>query len=531
MTQQPAMPLPVEALERRARKLATLLGVGRALSKELSLDSLLKLITTRASEVLDCDRCILFLLDRDRDELWCRASDDLKSGVIRLPVSEGIEGYVARTGEVVNTAEACSDPRFSPALDGQTEYRTRELLCVPVREPDGDVAGVLEVLNSREGPFTAEDEEFLGILAAQAAVALRNARLFEQLAALKDYNESILQSMSTAVVTIGPREDVETMNPASHRVFGLPDGVVWKGAPADRLLNAPANATLRAAVSAVRASGREYTGYDLAFEQPAGALVRLNVRVLPFGDTGGRAAGTVLIADELSDEQRLIGVLGRYMERQVIERLLAEGDHNFPRTARQRVAVLFSDIRSYTLISERASAEGIVAMLNDYFSRMGAQIYKHEGMLDKFIGDAIMAVFGAPVAREDDALQAVRAAMAMRRELWRYNEERASSGQPPIEIGIGVCAGDAVVGNIGSGDRLDYTVVGDVVNLASRLEGMTKDYACKILFNRPVYESVKAHVPCVGLGVCEVRGREEPVEIFGIRDDDIDREWGIGTRE
>jgi class 3 adenylate cyclase len=185
---------------------------------------------------------------------------------------------------------------------------------------------------------------------------------------------------------------------------------------------------------------------------------------------------------------------------------------------RSTITVLFSDIRSFTTLSEESSADEIVSMLNEYFSRMIEPIYRYDGIVDKFIGDAIMAFFGAPVPMETDALCAVQSAIEMRYALRRYNRFRAAYGQKPIEIGIGITKGEAITGNIGSSERSNYTVIGDTVNVASRLEGLTKEYDCKILFNEAVYLEVKDTIDCVDLGMAKVKGKGESLHIYGVRD-------------
>src|SRR5262249_5915378 len=137
-------------------------------------------------------------------------------------------------------------------------------------------------------------------------------------------------------------------------------------------------------------------------------------------------------------------------------------------------------------------------------------------MVDKLIGDAMMAVFGAPISRKDDAERAVMAALEMRRALKKYNRYREAQGQPPIEIGIGITKGEAITGNIGSERRMDYTVIGDTVNVAARLEGMTKNYECKILINEPVYQDVKHKIACVDLGHAQIKGKGGAIHIYGV---------------
>ena len=224
----------------------------------------------------------------------------------------------------------------------------------------------------------------------------------------------------------------------------------------------------------------------------------------------------VIVADDITQEQRLMSTLCRYVTRQVAEQVMKDRDKLKLGGNRSLVTVLFSDIRDFTTISERSSAEEVVSLLNAYFSRMLEPIFSFEGTLDKFIGDAIMAVFGAPVFRDDDAERAVRAAIAMRRALRAYNRERAAQGLPPIGNGIGITKGEAISGNIGSLQRMDYTVIGDTVNVASRLEGLTKNYPYKILINEDVYLEVKDKIPCVDLGLAHVKGKEGDVHIYGV---------------
>src|SRR5260370_33780775 len=152
-------------------------------------------------------------------------------------------------------------------------------------------------------------------------------------------------------------------------------------------------------------------------------------------------------------------------------------------------------------------------------------IFKYDGMLDKFIGDARTALFGAPVPRDDDAVCAVMAAMEMREALRRFNRYRSFQGHAPIEIGIGITKGEVISGNIGSEQRMNYTVIGDTVNVASRVEGLTKNYECKVLINETVYMEVRDKVACIDLGFAQVKGKGDTVHIYGIPDPAAQRRY------
>jgi adenylate cyclase len=182
------------------------------------------------------------------------------------------------------------------------------------------------------------------------------------------------------------------------------------------------------------------------------------------------------------------------------------------------VTVLFSDLRNFTALSERRSAHDTVSLLNTYFTQMSAAIEAHGGVVDKYLGDGIMALFGAPVESEDHAGNAVMAALAMQSALVRMNRDLAARGMPPLTMGIGINSGVAVAGNLGSPERLNYTVIGDSVNLAARLEGLTKrlggDEA--IVISAETLKLSRRNFRVRPLGARAVRGKADPVEVYAV---------------
>jgi len=183
-----------------------------------------------------------------------------------------------------------------------------------------------------------------------------------------------------------------------------------------------------------------------------------------------------------------------------------------------RTTVMFSDIRGFTPITEQLGAQGTVSFLNEYFTLMVDIITKEEGMLDKFIGDAIMAAFGLPMPHDDDEDRAVRASIKMIQACWKYSAERIAKGFVQVDMGIGLNTDMVVSGNIGSAKRMDYTLIGDGVNLASRLESACKQYGAHILISEYTVKRLKGTYRTREIDRVVVKGKTKPVAIFEIVD-------------
>lgn len=216
-----------------------------------------------------------------------------------------------------------------------------------------------------------------------------------------------------------------------------------------------------------------------------------------------------------AESLRVKGVLSRYVSAQVAEAVLQE-DMALGAGQRRRVSLMFSDIRDFTRLSERMEPEEVLQLLNTYFGRMVGALFAHDGTLDKYMGDGLMAVFGAPVATEDHAWQAVQAAVQMRSELLELNRERAAAGLVPLAIGIGIHTGECIIGNLGTPQRSDYTAIGDVVNTASRIEGLTKLHGIDILLSADTFAEVQDRVVARRLPEATVRGKTAPLGLYAL---------------
>src|SRR5439155_1421600 len=195
-------------------------------------------------------------------------------------------------------------------------------------------------------------------------------------------------------------------------------------------------------------------------------------------------------------------------------RILRPGEEEVLGGIESVATVLFSDIRSFTTLAEQLGAHPTVTLLNDYFGRMVDCISQQGGMLDKFIGDAIMAVFGLPVPGEEDEDRALRAAIAMIRSLWEWNREREQRGEPTLDMGVGRNTDSVVAGNIGSPKRMDYTIIGDGVNLASRLESACKHYGGRIILSEFTHAKLKGVYRLREIDRVIVKGKTKPVAVF-----------------
>lgn len=207
--------------------------------------------------------------------------------------------------------------------------------------------------------------------------------------------------------------------------------------------------------------------------------------------------------------------LSRYVSKEVADEILAHETAR-PKAIRREVTVLFCDVRGFTSLSERLDPEAVVALLNDYFDAVVAPILDHGGMVDKYMGDGIMAVFGAPLAYPDHALRAFRAALDMRRALEWFNVRQRDRQGPELAIGIGLHTGECIVGDIGGRDRLDYTAIGDTVNTASRLESATKTVGADLLLSAATRRALPDDVETDPPVAIEVKGKAEPLEVYPV---------------
>ncbi|KAB8330342.1 GAF domain-containing protein [Scytonema tolypothrichoides VB-61278] len=561
---------------RNQRGATALLRATQTLGQSLDLEATLQIVMEQARILMQADRSTLFLYRKEMAELWTKvASADGKTTMeIRMPSNKGIAGYVASTGLALNIPDAYKDPRFDPTTDQKTGYLTRNILCLPVFNSANELIGVTQLINKHQGSFfTASDEEFMRAFNIQAGIALENARLFENVLLEKQHQKDILQSLSDAVISTDLEGRIVTINGSALQLLGCPireanaknnqylweqnliGRLVWEVVPIDNLQLRLQDSLKTGAKHYVPEqtltvglyvetlylkSGQDASVYILAvrdrtnpnifipWNQPLTDRLALldadnvqkiersiNLTVNPLTNPEGGVRGGLVVLEDISQEKRMKTTMYRYLTPRVAEQVMALGEDALMVGERKDVTILFSDIRGYTTLTENLGAAEVVSLLNQYFETMVEAVFNHEGTLDKFIGDALMAVFGAPLPlTENHAWRAIQSALEMRQRLTEFNQGRLIQKKPQIHVGIGISSGEVVSGNIGSRRRMDYTVIGDGVNLSSRLEGVTKEYGCDIILSEFTYELCRELIWVRELDKIRVKGKHQAVNIY-----------------
>jgi adenylate cyclase len=504
----------VERMKQFRRKEMEFFDVVSDVTAEIDLGALLQKVMSEATRMLGAERATLFLNDEKTGELFSKVGLGLEATEIRLPNHLGIAGAVFSFRQTINIPYAYADLRFNPAFDKKTGFFTRSILCVPVINKDGKIIGVTQVLNKRSGSFTAEDESRLKAFTAQVSIALENAKLFDDVQNMKNYSESMLESMSNGVITLNEEGRIVTCNTAGLRILRIGADEILRRAAGDFFVGD--NAWILQKIHHVEETGRQEVIMDaevLLQEK----RISVNVTILPLVSTVGKKLGSMLVIDDITSEKRMKSTMSRYMDPGLADQILNGGQEILGGKS-TNATVLFSDIRGFTTLTEELGAQGTVLLLNEYFTIMVDCLQREGGMLDKFIGDAIMAAFGVPIPHDDDEDRAVRAAIGMIRALKRWNCQRAAEGKRPVGTGIGLNTDTVVSGNIGSPKRMDYTLIGDGVNLASRLEGLCKQYHASILISENTYRRLKGTYRIREVDRVQVKGKTQSIGVYEILD-------------
>ncbi|MEG4106510.1 GAF domain-containing protein [Microcoleus sp. S13_C5] len=537
------------AATQRQRAATALMNAVNALSQSsLDLEDTLKRVMDQAKELMNADRSTLWLIDEDKDELWTKipTADSVKE--LRIPRTAGFAGIVAESGEpLLIPFDVYNDPRAetSKKTDQQTDYRTCSMLCMPVFNADHKLIGVTQLVNKKKqgeyppynpedwphapeqwkASFNRNDLQFMEAFNIQAGVALQNAKLFAEVKQQEQRQKDMLHALTNGVISTDKKGNIVATNPSAKKLLGVSDAELAEGQSLRELIKLEKGDFTKwfdASLSPEGDKDRQqyYPDQVLLSCEAKSQSINLSINSMTDATDPSKVNGALVVMEDISKEKQVKNLMYRYMTPEVAEALLASGDDGLG-GKRKNVSVLFSDIRSYTTLTEKLQAEQVVVMLNKYFEVMVDVVFEYGGTLDKYIGDALMAVFGSPAPLEDHAWCAMQTAVKMREKLILFNQERMANEELPISIGMGVHSDEVVSGNIGSSKRMELTSIGDGVNLASRLEGASKQYGTDLIISDNTYRDYADRLYVRELDFITVKGKSEPVivyELVGIRE-------------
>lgn len=489
--------------------IATLLRVSSSINSELDLSSLIKMIITKASEITHSDRSSFFLLDREEDVLWTKFGEGLGSHIIKT--SKGLAYRVAKSKQPLIENNPYGNPLFDQSVDQEMGYTTRSIISIPVFNATRDVIGVIQSMNKQDGEFTMQDLFILNGFASQISVAIQNSTLFEEISTIKNYLDILFENLDNGILTIDKDGRVKTVNRRCCEILGVPTEQLIGQHYRDLATRhydffAYSDHTLK--------HGEKFEKQNIETFNTHNKKLVLNFNSLPMKNQEGDNMGVINVIHDITSEERVKENLTRYLPQHVISEIIHNEDLSLFNGEYKRCSILFNDLRNFTNLTEKLAPFEVVNFLNRYFDVMVDFIFEHHGVLDKFIGDAIMATFGIPYNSDQDAANAIRASLKMIDNLHRVND--LGPLQVPLDMGIGIATGDVISGNIGSTKRFEYTVIGDSVNLASRLEGLTKVYGVNILICQDTYRVVADQFHCREIDCIKAKGKDEPVTIYTI---------------
>jgi class 3 adenylate cyclase/PAS domain-containing protein len=509
----------VQEAELELRNLQALADVGRVVNSSLNLTTVLNEVIDTIIRLTGAERAFLMLRNEqeEMDTVVARnwEKESLASG--EYEVSRRIVGQVVAEGEAVLTTNAQADPRFT-GFDSVIAYNLRSIVCVPLKVK-GSLLGVIYADNRvQEGLFSERERALLLAFADQAAVALDNARLFDsvrrtlgEVTELKNLMEDVFASIASGVITADVQGIVTLCNQAAEAILNRPKGSLLGSSLADWLTNLAPD--LERKIQSVQQEDQRYLSVEVHPKVDARGPLSLIFNLTPLKAAGQATRGVAIVVDDLTETRRL-EAQRRLFERMVSPAVIDALDPDSLELGGRRteITTLFADIRGFTSFSEATDPETLVSVLNSYLAWAARSILEEEGTIDKFLGDAVMAWFNAPIPQPDHTLRAVRAALAIREGILALHQDMPPEFQ--LSFGVGIHSGEALLGLVGTQERLEYTAIGDSVNTAKRLQENAA--RGQILISKISVENVRGLVDLKEVPPILAAGKQQPIPVYEV---------------
>ena len=504
-------------LEEERRSLRALAQIGQVVNSTLELDIVLQIVMDTIVRLTHAERGFLMLKD-NKGLLTTRVARNWEQESLpdtELTFSSTIVNSVITNGKPLLTTNAQQDPRFV-GQESVIAFNLRSIMCVPMKIKD-EITGVIYTDNRiKTGMFGSKDLDLLVGFANQASFAIENARLFDsvrrtldEVSRLKNLMDHVFSSVASGVLTIDRNGRVLTCNRAAEAILGKNSVEIFGQSLAHEI---PSLAlAIRPAVAEIFQSDQANLGLEASLRLPVRGQVELNLQLTPLKDGQSQTQGVVIVMDDLTEKKRL-EEQRKLFEKMVSPAVIAQLETNNLQIGGRRaeITVIFADLRGFTNLSEEINSEDLVSILNRYLANAAEAILLEGGTIDKFLGDAVMAWFNAPVRQPDHVMRALRSAIAI--QLGERSIHKEFSGENRLRSGIGIHCGPAILGLVGMEKRMDYTAIGDTVNIAKRIQEASLPGT--ILISEEVFNRVGDLVKVKPVEPILAKGKRDPIKVF-----------------
>ena len=493
-------------LNEKYLELETLLDLTNTINSLDDLNELFFNVLTLSSSILNSAKGVV-LLKNDVSNIFDPVSvfniDEIK---IKKQIFNTRSGFLSDLNKDKKSFIISQNNKFNHDLFDSTFCLVSPIIY------DKKLVGAIMLFDkeTREGlcDFEKNDIKLLDAISMQTSIAYQNVKLLESLKKSNKLNENIMSSITTGIIEVNLFGEIEFVNKEALRLLNREEEEVIGN---HYLIIFEKNDQLLELIQKVESEQERV--FENEFElKSIKRKISVNLSCSPVFDEKTSFSGIVIALDDLSKINKVKSTFKKYVSKNIVDKLLENEDSLNLGGTESEITILFSDIRGFTSMSEKLSPTEIVKLLNKYFKSMIDVVFKYNGTLDKIVGDELMVLYGVPLKGEDDTDNAVKTAIKMFQALDKFNEKIIKEGYKPFKIGIGINKGKAVSGNIGSEQQMNYTVIGDTINLGARLCSHAK--SGEILISSSVKGIISNDYPFKKIPSIEVKGKSKPIDVW-----------------